>query len=182
MKSLEELRSEVEDCTKCSLYKTRTKVVFGVGDTKAQLMMVGEAPGYYEDKKGEPFDGAAGKLLDEILESIGLKRDGIYISNVLKCRPPNNREPSPEEIVMCSPYLMEQISIISPKIIVTLGNHSTHLLAEIDLGMTKIHGQVFDKGSYLVLPTFHPAACLYHPEWLKLLREDFLKISKLLRR
>jgi DNA polymerase len=182
MKDWEELRLEVEGCSKCNLHKTRTKVVFGAGDTKARLMIVGEAPGYYEDKKGEPFVGAAGKLLDELLESIGLDRGRIYISNVLKCRPPNNRDPLPEEIAMCSPYLMEQISYIKPMIIVTLGNHSTHLLANVDLGMTKIHGQVFNKENYLVFPTFHPAACLYHPEWMKLLKKDFLKISELLRR
>jgi DNA polymerase len=176
------LKSEVENCTKCNLHKTRTRVVFGVGDVNASLMIVGEAPGYYEDKKGEPFVGSAGKLLDELLESIGLKRDEIYISNVLKCRPPDNRDPLPEEVAMCSPYLIEQISYINPRLIVTLGNHSTHLLADTNLGMTKVHGQVFKRENYLVFPTFHPAACLYHPEWMKLLKKDFLKISELLRR
>lgn len=180
MKELELLRQEVESCTRCSLYKTRTNVVFGDGNPNAKLMLVGEAPGFYEDKKGLPFVGSAGKLLDTLLREIGLSRDKVYIANVLKCRPPNNRDPNIDEIERCSPYLFAQISYISPKIIITLGNHSTRLLAETELGMTRVHGKIFKKGDKIVIPTFHPAACLYHPEWLKLLREDLSKIPLLL--
>lgn len=180
MNELDLLREEVERCTKCSLYKTRTKVVFGDGNPNAKLLIVGEAPGYYEDKRGLPFVGSAGKLLDSLLEEIGLNRGKVYITNVIKCRPPNNRDPSIEEVNACSPYLFSQISYISPRIIITLGNHSTRLLAETELGITKVHGRIFEKGDRIVLPTFHPAACLYHPEWLKFLREDLLKVSKLL--
>jgi DNA polymerase len=180
MRELELLRQEVENCKRCSLYKTRTNVVFGDGNPDARLMLVGEAPGYYEDKKGLPFVGSAGKLLDTLLKEIGLSRDKVYIANVLKCRPPNNRDPNIDKIERCSPYLFAQISYISPKVIVTLGNHSTRLLAETDLGITKVHGKIFKKGDKIVIPTFHPAACLYHPEWLKLLREDLSKIPLLL--
>lgn len=180
MNELELLRQEVENCTRCNLYKTRTKVVFGDGNPKAKLLIVGEAPGYYEDKQGIPFVGSAGKLLDKLLGEINLDRSKVYIANVIKCRPPNNRDPNIDEVNACSPYLFAQISYISPKIIVTLGNHSTRLLAETNLGMTKIHGRIFNKGDKIVMPTFHPAACLYHPEWLKLLREDLAKIRLLL--
>jgi len=180
MKELELLRQEVENCKRCDLYKTRTNIVFGDGNPYSRLMLVGEAPGYYEDKKGLPFVGSAGKLLDTLLEEIGLSRAKVYIANVLKCRPPNNRDPNIDEIERCSPYLFAQISYISPKVIVTLGNHSTRLLAETDLGITKVHGKIFKKGDKIVMPTFHPAACLYHPEWLRLLREDLSKIPLLL--
>ncbi|MCX7796005.1 MAG: uracil-DNA glycosylase [bacterium] len=180
MKELELLKQEVENCKRCNLYKTRTNIVFGDGNPEAKLMLVGEAPGYYEDKKGLPFVGSAGKLLDTLLGEIGLSRNKVYIANVLKCRPPNNRDPKIDEIERCSPYLFAQISYISPKIIITLGNHSTRLLTEIDIGITKVHGRVFKKGEKIVMPTFHPAACLYHPEWLKLLREDLSKIPSLL--
>ncbi|HOK29323.1 MAG: uracil-DNA glycosylase [Dictyoglomi bacterium] len=180
MNELELLRQEVEACTKCDLYKTRTRVVFGDGNPNAKLLIVGEAPGYYEDKRGLPFVGSAGKLLDKLLEEIGLNRDKVYIANVIKCRPPNNRDPNIDEVSACSPYLFAQISYISPRVIITMGNHSTRLLAETDLGMTKVHGRVFKKGDKVVLPTFHPAACLYHPEWLKLSREDLAKIPDLL--
>ncbi len=160
-KALLELALEASSCTKCALAETRTTVVFGVGSPKADVMLIGEAPGFNEDQEGEPFVGAAGHLLDRLLSEIGLSRQEVYIANVLKCRPPNNRDPLQGEIDACKGYLLEQIKLVEPRVVVTLGNFSTKLLLRTDVGITKLRGQVVDwwQGIQLI-PTYHPAAAL----------------------
>jgi len=179
--TLQELYDEMKDCQKCVLAKTRTKLVFGVGNETADLMFVGEAPGYHEDQQGEPFVGAAGQLLDKLLGSIGLSRRQIYIGNVLKCRPPQNRDPLPEEVEICKPYLMKQIEIIKPLIVCTLGRHASQLLLNKNISMTKVHGQCFDGKNYYIFPIYHPAAALYARTTLTALEDDFSKLSDLLK-
>jgi DNA polymerase len=183
---LEALRSEAAGCTRCRLSQTRTQVVFGVGNPHADLMFVGEAPGFHEDKQGEPFVGQAGKLLDKLLEGIGMSRADVYIVNTLKCRPPGNRDPNPDEIESCEPYLFKQIELISPKVIATLGNFATKLLSGKPTGITRVHGteqQVTLGGrSVLLYPLYHPAAALYTPAMLKVLEEDFRRLPTLLDR
>jgi uracil-DNA glycosylase family 4 len=183
--ALEALRAEVEACTLCELHATRTRAVFGEGDPHARLMFVGEAPGYHEDQQGRPFVGAAGKLLEELLGTIGLTRDQVFIANVLKSRPPNNRDPQPGEIEACQPYLWRQIALIKPRVICTLGNFATKLLSGDPLtGITKVHGrpQQHEFGGHVVTlyPIFHPAAALYTPAMLTTLREDFADLPALL--
>jgi DNA polymerase len=158
---LEELRSRALLCTQCRLAETRTQVVFGVGDPEAKLMFVGEAPGQNEDLQGEPFVGAAGRLLDTLLGEIGIQRSEVYIANVLKCRPPGNRDPRPDEIDSCKGYLREQIRLITPRVVMTLGNFATKLLLNTETGITRLRGRPYDwwLGAKLV-PTFHPAAAL----------------------
>jgi uracil-DNA glycosylase family 4 len=148
-------------CTKCALCKGRTQVVFGVGDPAAQLMFVGEGPGREEDLAGEPFVGRSGKLLDRLMfEELGIDRSSCYIANVVKCRPPENRDPRPEEIEACRPYLERQVELIAPRVVVTLGNFAMRLLLDTSEGIRKMRGQVYPfKGGYLV-PTYHPAAAL----------------------
>jgi DNA polymerase len=180
VETLAELREEVDECVKCPLGRTRTKLVFGVGSEKAELMFIGEAPGYYEDKQGEPFVGAAGKLLDELLGSIGLARKQVYIANVLKCRPPNNRDPQPEEVDTCKPYLIEQIKIIQPKIIATLGNHATRLILAKNVSISTVRGKKIKGSGYFVFPIFHPAAALYTPSMKISLEKDFQELKKIL--
>lgn len=155
------LRERALSCVACGLSETRTNVVFGVGSTTARLMLVGEAPGKNEDLEGEPFVGAAGRLLDELLAGIGVDRSEAYIANVLKCRPPGNRDPRPEEIDSCKGYLREQIRLIEPEVVITLGNFATKLLLRTETGITRLRGQMFPwwLGATLI-PTFHPAAAL----------------------
>jgi uracil-DNA glycosylase family 4 len=155
------LRERALICTACRLSETRTNVVFGVGDPRADLMLVGEAPGRNEDLQGEPFVGAAGRLLDELMAGIGVARSQAYIANVIKCRPPGNRDPLPDEIDCCKGYLREQIRLIHPRVVVTLGNFATKLLLRTETGITRLRGQVFEwwLGARLI-PTFHPAAAL----------------------
>lgn len=179
--TLQELYKAMKDCQKCALGKTRTKLVFGVGSENADLMFVGEAPGYYEDQQGEPFVGAAGQLLDRLLASIDLSRDQIYIANVLKCRPPQNRDPLPEEVEICQPYLFEQIKIIKPVVVCALGRHAAQLLLNKNVSMTKVHGKRFEGQGCYVFPIYHPAAALYARTTLTALEEDFLKLSDLLK-
>ncbi|MCD6500427.1 uracil-DNA glycosylase [bacterium] len=180
---LNELKKEVEECRRCSLYKTRTKVVFGIGPADANLMIISEAPGYWEDRRGEPFVGAAGKVLDELLESVDIKREDVYICNLLKCRPPGNRDPKPEEIKACTPYLVRQIEIIAPKIICPLGRYSMRFLME-KFGLkdeiqpiSKIHGKVFEVKdlfqSIKIIPFYHPATATYNPNMKEILKKDF---------
>jgi uracil-DNA glycosylase len=182
--ALRSLSESLRDCTGCVLSGGRTQVVFGVGNPCAELMFVGEGPGFNEDKQGEPFVGAAGKLLTELLGQIGLKRSDVYIANVVKCRPPENRDPLPDEIEACSPHLLGQIAIIRPQVICTLGRFATRLLAETELSMTAIHGRAKERriaGVDVVLfPVFHPAAALYTPANRKVLEEDFAKLRYLL--
>jgi uracil-DNA glycosylase family 4 len=183
---LVELFKEVQGCTRCPLYETRTKAVFGAGNADADLMFVGEAPGAEEDRQGLPFVGRAGQLLNQMLEEIGLNRDDVFIANVLKSRPPGNRDPQPLEIQACEPYLWEQVRLIEPRVVCTLGNFSTKLLSGSPTGITKVRGvpQVHDLGGRTVflLPLFHPAAALRTPSVKEQLRADFATIPGLLQR
>ena len=182
---LEELSRQLEACGRCRLGETRSRLVFGEGDPYADLMFVGEAPGYHEDKQGRPFVGAAGKLLEELLASIGLVREQVYITNVLKSRPPNNRDPQPDEVAACTPFLFTQIGLIRPRVICSLGNFATKLLSGSPTGITRVHGhpQVREVGGhrFYLYPIFHPAAALYTPSMLETLRADFLRLPDLLR-
>jgi uracil-DNA glycosylase family 4 len=177
---------QVAGCERCALAQTRTQVVFGVGSPTADLMFVGEAPGFHEDKQGVPFVGAAGQLLSKLLAGIGLSRDVVYIANVLKCRPPGNRDPQPEEIEACESHLFRQIELIQPKLVATLGNFATKLLSGRPNGITQVHGReqhVSLGGNEVTLyPIFHPAAALYTPRMLAVLEEDFRRIPDLLGR
>jgi len=177
---------EVAGCTKCRLAEGRTQVVFGVGDPGADLMFVGEAPGFHEDKQGVPFVGAAGQLLTKLLAEIGIAREDVYINNVLMCRPPGNRDPQPEEIQSCEPHLWKKIELIQPKLICTLGNFATKLLSGRPAGITQVHGRpqdvVLGGNPVTLYPIFHPAAALYTPRMLAVLQEDFERIPELLGR
>jgi DNA polymerase len=174
----------VAGCTKCALAAGRTQVVFGSGDPNADLMFVGEAPGFHEDKQGVPFVGAAGQLLTKLLAEIGIAREDVYINNVLMCRPPGNRDPQPEEIQACEPHLWKKIELIQPKLICTLGNFATKLLSGRQDGITRVHGrpQTVTLGGQTVTlyPIFHPAAALYTPRMLETLEQDFARIPELI--
>jgi uracil-DNA glycosylase len=176
----------VAGCEQCGLSQTRTQVVFGSGSPTAELMFVGEAPGFHEDKQGVPFVGAAGKLLGKLLDGIGMSRDDVWICNVLKCRPPGNRDPLQEEIEACEPHLWRQIELIQPTLVATLGNFATKLLSGKPAGITQVHGreqQVVLGGNPVTLyPIFHPAAALYTPRMMQVLEEDFRRIPELLGR
>ena len=175
---------EAKDCQRCPLAETRTNVVFGAGDADADLMFVGEAPGANEDRMGLPFVGQAGKLLDRLLEEIGLERGQVFIANVLKCRPPGNRDPQPGEIEACQEYLMRQVGLIEPKVVCTLGNFSTKLLRGDTTGITRLHGcaevRMLGERAVRLYPLYHPAAALYTPSMLETLRADFAGIPALL--
>lgn len=158
--TLEAVRDDALVCTRCPLAETRTQVVFGTGDAGADLMCIGEGPGAEEDRQGIPFVGRAGRLLITLIEGIGLTRDGVYIANVVKCRPPGNRDPQPLEIDACRPFLEAQIGLVRPRVVVTLGNFSTKLLLDTKTGITKIRGQEFPFGDAVLVPTLHPAAVL----------------------
>jgi uracil-DNA glycosylase family 4 len=179
-------RDEVAGCTRCALAGGRTQVVFGSGDPNADLMFVGEAPGFHEDKQGVPFVGAAGKLLDQLLAGIGLTRPDVYVANVLKCRPPGNRDPMPEEIEACEAHLWRQIELIQPRVVATLGNFATKLLSGRPTGITRVHGQEQETtlgGRHVLLyPLYHPAAALYTPRMLDVLKSDFARLPELMGR
>jgi uracil-DNA glycosylase len=178
------LYREASGCVRCPLHEGRTNVVFGNGNANAALMFVGEAPGHHEDLQGLPFVGRAGQLLDELLGEIGLSRKDVFVANVLKCRPPGNRDPQPEEIDTCKPYLNRQIELIEPKVICTLGNFATKLLTRSNRGITGVHGrpQVHELGGHTVrvYPLYHPAAALRSTGTLGQLREDFARLPALL--
>lgn len=178
---LEEIRMHVQDCHRCPLGDSRTQVVFGAGNPSARVLIIGEAPGKNEDLQGEPFVGAAGKYLDELLAIAGLKRDDVFIANVLKCRPPGNRNPRPEEIELCAPYLREQTRTINPEFIVTLGNFSTKFILKTEIGITRLHGSLQHAGKFKVFPIFHPAAALYDSSKREALERDFTTLGELLR-
>lgn len=185
--TLVEVAAAARECTRCPLASTRTQVVFGVGSPAAQLMFIGEGPGQQEDLQGEPFVGRAGKLLTQLIEGIGLSRDDVYIANVVKCRPPGNRDPHPAEIETCSPWLDRQLALIAPGVIVTLGNFATKLLLDTKLGITRLRGQEFRferAGVQAVLvPTLHPAAVLRGGgQPLAETRADFVRVKRLLER
>ena len=176
----------VSGCTRCRLAQGRTQVVFGAGNAHADLMFVGEAPGFHEDKQGLPFVGQAGKLLEKLLAQIGLARSDVYIANVLKCRPPGNRDPQPDEIEACESHLFRQIELIQPTVVATLGNFATKLLSGRQLGITKVHGQeqetTLGGRKVLLYPLYHPAAALYTPTMLQILAADFARLPELLGR
>jgi uracil-DNA glycosylase len=183
--ALKEVFAQAQSCVRCAeLAAKRKNVVFGAGNADADLMFVGEAPGASEDEQGLPFVGAAGKLLERLLGEIGLTRADVFIANVLKCRPPGNRDPQPQEIENCRGYLYRQVELIEPRVICTLGNFATKLLRDDPTGITRLHGraEVIDVGRRAVrlYPIFHPAAALYTPRMLETLREDFMRVPELL--
>jgi len=186
VESLEAYAAATAGCTRCRLAQGRTQVVFGAGNPHADLMFVGEAPGFHEDKQGIPFVGQAGKLLDRLLAGVELRREDVYIANVLKCRPPGNRDPQPDEIEACEPHLFRQIELIEPKVVATLGNFATKLLSGRPLGITRVHGQEQETAlggrKVLLYPLYHPAAALYTPAMLKVLEADFARLPELLGR
>ena len=177
---LDELRVQVESCRRCPLCDGRTQTVFGVGNPHARVMFIGEAPGKNEDLQGEPFVGAAGHYLNELLGCAGLRREDVFIANVLKCRPPGNRDPRPEEIQTCTPFLREQTRTIDPEVLVTLGKFSTQFVLKTQVGITRLHGRVQRAGKFLVFPLFHPAAALYDGAKREALENDFVTLGQLL--
>jgi uracil-DNA glycosylase len=186
LETLDGYATATADCTRCRLAQGRTQVVFGSGNPHADLMFVGEAPGFHEDKQGVPFVGQAGKLLERLLAGVELRREDVYIANVLKCRPPGNRDPQSDEIEACEPHLFRQIELIEPKVIATLGNFATKLLSGRPLGITRVHGQeqalTIAGRSVVLYPIYHPAAALYTPAMLKVLESDFARLPELMGR
>jgi DNA polymerase len=178
---LHELNTQIKKCQKCQLYKTAIQAVPGEGNPKAEIFFVGEGPGFNEDKEGRPFCGAAGKFLDEMLKEIGLKRSDVFIGNIVKHRPPNNRDPLPEEIKACTPWLEKQLKIIHPKIIVTLGRHSMHHFLP-DIGsISTCHGKAFKIKNRYFLTLYHPAAGLHQANLKETIKKDFKNIKKLIK-
>ena len=177
---LSELHDSLRECQACRLASGRTQVVFGTGSPNAPIMFVGEAPGFHEDRQGVPFVGAAGKLLTELLESAGLSRLEIYIANVIKCRPPQNRNPQADEVETCKPFLLQQIELIKPKLVCSLGNFATQTLLGRKIGITRVRGQVFQLENFILFPLLHPAAALHQGNLMASLREDFQKLKQIL--
>jgi uracil-DNA glycosylase family 4 len=179
LSQLTDLYIQIRVCQRCVLAKGRTNAVPGEGPEDAKIMFIGEAPGFHEDRQGRPFVGAAGQYLDELLGQIGFSREDVYIANVIKCRPPANRDPEPAEVEACRPYLDEQIELIRPNMVITLGRFS---MARYFPGATisRIHGQPKRLGNVLYYPMFHPAAALHQPKWRSIVEEDFAKIPALL--
>lgn len=173
------LRAEALVCTRCGLCETRTQVVFGEGDRRARLMVVGEAPGSEEDRTGRPFVGAAGKLLDTLLLSVGFRREEVYICNVLKCRPPGNRDPRPEETRTCAPYLRRQIELIGPRAIVALGRFAAQTLLEAEASLSRLRGIEHRYEGVPVIVTYHPAALLRNPLWTRAAWEDLQRVRRM---
>ncbi|HET9292151.1 MAG TPA: uracil-DNA glycosylase [Actinomycetes bacterium] len=184
---LEAVAAEAAGCTRCRLHESRTQVVFGQGDPHADLMFVGEAPGFHEDRQGLPFVGPSGQLLNRLLEGIGLRRQDVYIANVVKSRPPNNRDPLPDEIAACRPWLDAQIRLVDPKVVVTLGNFAARTLLETTTGISRLRGRTYPFQGRVLLPTFHPAAALHAqgrgtggPGPLEAMEGDFRVLAELL--
>ncbi len=175
--SLEEIRQELGDCQRCKLWKSRTRIVFGVGNPEADLMFVGEAPGADEDAQGIPFVGRAGRLLTRIIEAMGLKREQVYIANILKCRPPNNRDPEPDEVETCEGFLFKQIEAVQPKIIVALGRYAAQILLQTKVPISKIRGEFFQFQNSLLIPTFHPSYLLRNPSAKRPVWEDMKAVQ-----
>jgi uracil-DNA glycosylase family 4 len=182
---LKEVYAEAKHCVACPLHETRTNVVFGSGNADAELMFVGEAPGANEDLQGLPFVGAAGKLLDKLLAEIGMDRKDVFIANTLKCRPPDNRNPYPNELESCRHYLFSQLELIQPTMVCTLGNFATKLLRDDPTGISRVHGEpevrTIGPRAVRLYPLYHPAAALYTPSTLEMLRADFLRIPEILK-
>lgn len=181
MRTLPEAALEASTCTRCRLSGGRTQVVYGTGNPDADLMFIGEGPGYYEDKQGEPFVGAAGQLLNKMLEEIGIRREDVRITNVVLCRPPGNRDPMPDEVDACTPWIQEQIAIVDPRVIVTLGNFATRFMLDKPVSISRVRGQRFALDGRTVIPTFHPAAILRGggeaSSQMAALRSDFQEIK-----
>jgi uracil-DNA glycosylase len=184
---LEAVAAEAAGCTRCRLHQSRTQVVFGQGDPHADLMFVGEAPGFHEDRQGLPFVGPSGQLLNRLLEGIGLRREDVYIANVVKSRPPGNRDPQPDEIAACRPWLDAQIRLVDPKVVVTMGNFAAKTLLETTTGITRLRGRTHPFQGRVLLPTFHPAAALHAqgrrtagPSPLEAMEDDFRVLAELL--
>ena len=181
---MREIEEEIKNCRKCDLWKTRRNAVPGEGNYKARMMLVGEAPGKKEDEMGKPFVGKAGQLLTETMEKVGIERSEVYITNVIKCRPPNNRNPTRGEIERCLPYLRRQIDVIKPEIIVTLGNFATTEILKmygfVPHSITRARGRIYRSALHnvAIIPTFHPAACIYNPAFIEKFEEDFRKIAE----
>jgi uracil-DNA glycosylase len=184
MRTLQEAAHEASACTKCRLAGGRTQVVYGTGNADADLMFIGEGPGYYEDKQGEPFVGAAGQLLNRMLEEIGVRRADVRITNVILCRPPGNRDPMPDEVETCTPWLREQIELVDPRVIVTLGNFATRFMLDKPVSISRVRGQRFPQEGRTIIPTFHPAAILRGggeaSTQMVALRSDFQEIKRAL--
>jgi len=178
-RSLDELNKKICECQKCSLGRTRTNFVFGVGDPHAEIVLIGEAPGADEDEQGEPFVGRAGQLLNKILAAINLKREEVYICNILKCRPPNNRDPLPAEVDACEPYLVKQLEIMKPKLILALGRIAGQTLLRTTAGLAELRGGVHDYHGIKLMVTYHPAALLRNPQWKRPTWDDVRLFRKL---
>lgn len=179
--ALQVLGKEAASCVACRLCQSRTQVVFGDGDAAAGLMLIGEAPGFHEDQQGLPFVGAAGQLLSRLLSEIGLRRDQVYIANVLKCRPPGNRDPQEDEVHACKGYLAQQVKLVEPSVVVTLGNFATKLLLKTEAGITRVRGRAYPWWGRQVIPTFHPAAALRSgTSVLEAMQADFALASTVL--
>jgi len=179
--TLADIECELHDCSRCRLGQTRTNLVFGRGFPKAQLMLIGEAPGQEEDESGEPFVGKAGQLLTRIIQAINLKRDEVYITNIVKCRPPRNRDPEKEEIQACFPFLRKQLEIIQPKVICALGRISAHTLLNTRQPISQLRGNVYQCGTSRIVPTYHPASLLRNPQWKRDVWHDIQLVAKLLK-
>jgi uracil-DNA glycosylase len=184
VRTLEEAALDASTCTRCRLSQGRTQVVYGVGDPDADLMFIGEAPGFHEDKQGEPFVGAAGQLLNQLLAEIGIAREDVYINNTVNCRPPGNRDPLPDELEACKPWLDERVAIIDPAVVVTLGNWATRYILGKQVSISRVRGQRFPWSGRTVIPTFHPAAVLHGggqaSSQMTALRADFQEIRRAL--
>jgi DNA polymerase len=184
MRALEEAARDASTCVRCRLSQGRTQVVYGAGDPDADLMFIGEAPGFHEDKQGVPFVGAAGQLLNRLLADSGIERDEVYINNVILCRPPGNRDPLPDELEACRPWLDERIAIIDPAVIVTLGNWATRYILGSNVSISRVRGQRFPWNGRMVIPTFHPAAVLHgggeNSRQMAALRMDFQEMKRAL--
>lgn len=177
--SLDELNSKINTCLKCGLGKTRTHFVFGVGNPKADIVVIGEAPGADEDAQGEPFVGRAGQLLNKILEATGFQREEVFICNILKCRPPGNRNPAPDEVELCRPYLEKQLKLVNPKLILLLGKVASESLLKTKEPLNKLRGKIHDYKGWKVMITFHPAALLRNPNWKRPAWEDMQQFRTL---
>lgn len=176
---LAEIAARIRVCTRCDLARTRTQAVPGEGNPQAEVMFIGEGPGYHEDRQGRPFVGPAGQFLIELLARAGLRRDEVFITNVVKCRPPGNRDPLPDEIAACAPYLEEQLAVIQPRVIVTLGRYSMARWFPNEK-ISRVHGQPRRIGPYVVVPMYHPAAALHQPALKELVEKDFDKLREIL--
>lgn len=174
--ALSDVRGALGECTRCPLHKSRTRVVFGDGNEQARLLFVGEAPGRAEDAQGLPFVGPAGRLLDQLLSDIGLERRDVYITNVVKCRPPGNRDPLPNEMNTCNPFLQSQIELIRPKIVCALGRVAAGVMLERNIQISKVHGQRFTGKGYFLVPVFHPAAALHAGSTMGIIAQDFKQL------